>query len=305
METNSDFKLQKIFSWLLLSVLGLIWGSSFLAIKIALISFEPIHVSSLRIMIGSLTLLLFSTFLKKRSFIRPKTSSYWMSCVGVGLLSNALPFTLLAIAQEHLSSVFVGLCMATIPLIILLLTYLLTTDEKVKVQKVFGISLGVCGTTLLIASKDGMVQNSFFTHQNYFVWLCILAPFCYASGAIIIRKSKPLDFLAFSTHSLLIASLMCIPFALIFGKFPVIFNYQSIVAILYLGVFPTGIATVILVSLIKYQGAIFVSLVNFKVPVWSTIFGLFLLEEVLPNNFILSLTLILTGVLISQFKQQK
>ncbi len=256
-------------------------------------------------MIGSLTLLLCSTFLRKRSFIRLKTRRYWMSCVGVGLLSNALPFTLLATAQEYLSSVFVGLCMATIPLIVLLLTYLLSTDEEVKVQKVFGILLGVCGTTILIASKDGMTQNPFSIHQNIFVWLCVLAPFCYASGAIIIRKSKPLDYLAFSTHSLLIASLMCIPFLLIFGKFPAVFNYQSIVAILYLGVFPTGIATIILVSLIKYQGAIFLSLVNFKVPVWSAIFGVFLLKEVLPNNFIISLILILTGVLICQFEQQE
>ena len=305
MGPNFKFNPQTILAWLLLSCLGVIWGSSFLAIKISLISFQPIHVSSLRIMIGSITLLLCLTLLKKKSSIKKNARRYWTYCVGVGILSNALPFTLLAIAQEHLSSVFVGLCMATIPLVVLTLTYLLSADEQVKIQKVFGILLGVCGTTILIASKDGMSQNPFSAHQNVSVCLCVLATFCYATGAIIIRKAKPVDYLTFSTHSLLIASSICTPFLFLFGQFPADFNYNSIIAILYLGIFTTGIATLILVWLIKYQGVIFVSLGNFKVPVWSVIFGVFFLKEILPNNFMISLSLILSGVLICQFEQKK
>ena len=300
-----NFKSQTIYSWILLSVLGIIWGSSFLAIKIALISFQPLQVSSLRIIIGFLTLITFLVLLRKGTLYRAKNQNYWITCLGVALFSNAIPFTLLAIAQEHLSSVFVGLCMATIPLVILFLTHLITTDEQISVHKILGILLGVCGTALLILSKEGMLQNPLSSNNNIFVWLCILAPFCYGSGAIIIRKSQPINYIEFSTHSLLIASLICLPFLILLGEFPLDANYQSIIATLYLGIFPTGIATIILVSLIKTEGAIFISLVNFKVPIWSTIFGIFILREVLPNNFSVSFILILSGVLICQIKTKK
>ena len=300
-----NFKSQTIYSWILLSVLGIIWGSSFLAIKIALISFQPLQVSSLRIIIGFLTLITFLVLLRKGTLYRAKNQNYWITCLGVALFSNAIPFTLLAIAQEHLSSVFVGLCMATIPLVILFLTHLITTNEQISVQKILGILLGVCGTALLILSKEGMLQNPLSSNNNIFVWLCILAPFCYGSGAIIIRKSQPINYIEFSTHSLLIASLICLPFLILLGEFPLDANYQSIIATLYLGIFPTGIATIILVSLIKTEGAIFISLVNFKVPIWSTIFGIFILREVLPNNFSVSFILILSGVLICQIKTKK
>ncbi|MED5531113.1 MAG: DMT family transporter [Pseudomonadota bacterium] len=300
-----NFKSQTIYSWILLSVLGIIWGSSFLATKIALISFQPLQVSSLRIIIGVLTLITYLLLLRKGTLYTAKNQNYWITCLGVALFSNAIPFTLLAIAQEHLSSVFVGLCMATIPLIILFLTHLLTIDEQISARKILGILLGVCGTALLILSKEGMLQNPLSSNNNIFAWLCILAPFCYGSGTIIIRKSQPISYLEFSTHSLLIASLICLPFLILLGEFPLDANYQSIIATLYLGIFSTGIATIILVSLIKTEGAIFVSLVNFKVPIWSTIFGIFILREVLPNNFTISFILILLGVLICQIKTKK
>ncbi len=300
-----NFKSQKIYSWILLSVLGIIWGSSFLAIKIALQSFQPVQVSSLRIIIGFLTLIPYLILLDKRTLYRRKHPNYWITCLGVAIFSNAIPFTLMAIAQEHLSSVFVGLCMATIPLVILLLTHLLTTDEQITTHKIFGILLGVSGTALLILSKEGMLQNPLSSNNNIFVWFCVLAPFCYGLGAIIIRKAQPINYLEFSTHSLLIASLICMPFLILFGNFPMDANYQSIMATLYLGVFSTGIATIILVSLIKTDGAIFISLVNFKVPIWSTIFGTLILREALPNNFTTSFILILSGVLICQINKKK
>ena len=303
MRLNLNFKSQRFFSWLLLSLLGLIWGSSFLSIKIALISFQATQIASLRIIIGSLILSIVSLFFNINVFNWRKPRGYWISCLGVAFLSNAFPFTLLAIAQEHLSSVFVGLCMATIPLITLLLTYLLLTNEQITIKKILGILLGISGTAILIMSRKGLMNNP-FSLANIYVWLCVLAPFCYAMGAIVIRKSNPSDYLEFSTHCLLIASLICIPNLIFLGSFPPNPNIKSILAILYLGLFPTGIATIILVTIIKNYGTIFLSLVNFKVPLWSTIFGLLVLGEDLPNNFSTSFILILIGILVCQMENR-
>ncbi len=289
----------------MLSALGVIWGSSFFAIEIALISFDPNHISSCRIIIGLLTLIFFSLLFRIKIVTKKKTTPYWISCLGVALFSNVIPFTLLAIAQDHLTSIFVGLCMSTIPIIILVFAHFLSEDEKINTKRSIGIALGVFGTVLLISSKSGINGNSFSLGGQIFVWLCILAPFCYASGAIIIKRSVQSDYMEFSTHSLLIASLISAPIFLLTGELPSSFNINSIIAILYLGIFPTGIATIILVSLIKNEGAVFISLVNFKVPIWSTIFGVFLLKESIPSNFSISFLLILSGILICQIQTKK
>ena len=141
--------------------------------------------------------------------------------------------------------------MSTIPIIILIFAHFLSGDEKINTKKSIGIALGVFGTVLLISSKSGGTNGDIFSlGEQIFVWLCILAPFCYASGAIVIKRSVQSDYLEFSTHSLLIASLISAPI-LFTGELPTTVNVKSIIAILYLGIFPTGIATIILVSLIK------------------------------------------------------
>ena len=290
----------------MLSALGVIWGSSFFAIEIALISFDPSHISSSRIIIGLLTLIFFSLLFRIKLVAKKKTTPYWISCLGVALFSNVIPFTLLAIAQDHLTSIFVGLCMSTIPIIILIFAHFLSEGEKINTKRSIGIALGVLGTVLLISSKSGGTNGNIFSSgEQIFVWLCILAPFCYASGAIVIKRSVQSDYLEFSTHSLFIASLISAPIFLLTGKLPITINVESIIAILYLGIFPTGVATIILVSLIKNEGAVFISLVNFKVPVWSTIFGVFLLKESIPSNFGISFLLILSGILICQIQTKK
>ena len=72
--------------------------------------------------------------------------------------------------------------------------------------------------------------------------------------AIVIKRSVQSDYLEFSTHSLFIASLISVPILLLTGELPTTTNFKSILAILYLGIFPTGVATIILVLLIRNEG---------------------------------------------------
>ena len=113
---------KKLSSWVLLSVLGILWGSSFLSVKYAIIAFDPLQIASFRLIIGFLVVFVFSLILKIHVFNIFHSKIYWIYCFGVAVLSNLIPFTILAIAQEHLSTVFVGLCMATIPLLIMVLS---------------------------------------------------------------------------------------------------------------------------------------------------------------------------------------
>ena len=165
-------------------------------------------------------------------------------------------------------------------------------------KKLIGLLIGLSGSCILVLSK---AKTDFEYDQNtnlVFIFLCILATFSYSLGAIIIRKSEPVNLLAFTTHALFIASILSLPFLFNQGLIPSKFDYKSIFAILNLGLLSTGMATIILIYLIKKEGPIFLSLVNFKVPLWSTIFGFLILKEVLPDNFILSAFFILLGIFI-------
>ena len=79
----------------------------------------------------------------------------------------------------------------------------------------------------------------------------------------------------------------------------------SLLGLIYLGLFPTALATIMLVTLIRVKGPPFLSLVNYQVPIWSLIFGLFILNEQLPAEFLIALLIILTGLGVSQIKRDK
>ena len=303
MNLSLNIQTKKLSSWILLSALGILWGSSFLSVKYALIAFDPLQIASFRLIIGFLVVFIFSLILKIHVFNIFHSKIYWIYCFGVALLSNLLPFTILAIAQEHLSTVFVGLCMAIIPLLIIVFSLFLLKEEPFSLKKLIGVLIGLSGSCILVLSK---AKTDFEYNQGtnlLFIFLCILAPFCYSLGAIIIKKSEPVNLLAFTTHALFIASILSLPFLYNQGLSSSKFDYKSIFAILNLGISSTGIATIILIYLIKKEGPVFLSLVNYKVPLWSSIFGFLILKEVLPNNFFLSAFFILLGILICQSKK--
>ncbi len=82
------------------------------------------------------------------------------------------------------------------------------------------------------------------------------------------------------------------------------FNYDlAFFGLIYLGLFPTALATIMLVLLIRLKGPPFLSLVNYQVPIWAVIFGMFILQEHLPSQFIFALIFILIGLGISEFKK--
>ena len=102
MITSPNIQPKKLSSWVLLSALGILWGSSFLSVKYAIIAFDPLQIASFRLIIGFLVVFVFSLILKIHVFNIFHSKIYWMYCFGVAILSNLLPFTILAIAQEQI-----------------------------------------------------------------------------------------------------------------------------------------------------------------------------------------------------------
>ena len=111
--------------------------------------------------------------------------------------------------------------------------------------------------------------------------------------------------MAFSAAGLTVAAIISAPTALVLEGFPNLPSARSTIALVYLGLAPTALATVLLVKVINSAGPSFMSLVNYQVPIWSVIFGVVFLSETLPSQFVTALAVILSGLVISQTKQRR
>ena len=168
-------------------------------------------------------------------------------------------------------------------------------------QKTFGFGVGFLGVVVLIGPGQILASGG-GDIENVARMVCVLSSCCYAIGSIITRLAPNGPQMAFSSAALLLASAMLIPVALIFEGIPTVPNQAALFGVLYLGLFPTALATVMLVYVVKAAGPPFLSLVNYQVPVWALIIGMVVLNESLPGQFVWALGLILIGLAVSQAK---
>ena len=292
-----------VFSWLLLISLGIIWGISFLGVELALINFKPLTIATFRITLAAVILYLICilTGNKLPSHSDPNGKKILLHCLGFGLFSNAIPFSLLSWGQINVSSGFAGITMAVVPLVVLPLSHYLVPGQKMTQIKIIGFVIGFIGVIILIGPSSVEVTNNSTIISAQIA--CILASVCYATGSIITKLTPPVNLVSFTSCSLLISALIMLPLAIIVDGLPNFYFDLSLLGLIYLGLFPTALATIMLVTLIRLKGPPFLSLVNYQVPVWALIFGLFILNEDLPTQFIIALLIILAGLGISQNKK--
>lgn len=286
--------------WGLLFLLGIIWGSSFYAVSLSLQNFKPMQIAACRITIGAilLTLLYLSFGDSSLGFLKVKKKT-WFYSFGMGIFTNALPFFLLSWAQTEVSSSFAGVAMSIVPFSTLILAHYFTFEKTLSSQKIIGLAIGFIGIMLLFDINE--IYNQWVGFEEFkFKLACLGAAISYSVGAIITRRSPTKSKLAFSVSGLLAAAIVILPVALFYEGIPRAFTLQSFLAVVYLGVFSTGLATIILVYLIKSVGPTFLSLVNYLVPVWAILFGVYLNSELLEFQFFLATAFIFYGIILSQ-----
>ncbi len=286
--------------WGMLIFLGIIWGGSFSAVSVALTGFGPVSIAAIRISLAaSILLVLAYTLSDGLPSLKTATGRrIWLHCSGMALFTNALPFTLLSWGQLHVSSGFAGITMAVVPLMILPLAHFLIPGEVLTRKKLIGFVVGFAGVLILIGPKA--LLSSGAELESLARMACLSATACYAIGSVITRLCPPTPQLGFSAVALLIACVIMLPLAYLNEGIPSDVPVKAMVAIAYLGVIPTALATVLLVRIIKQAGPSFLSLVNYQVPVWAALMGVIFLSETLPAQFIGALALVLAGLAISQ-----
>ncbi len=288
-------------NWLQVGLLGMIWGSSFMAVSVAVQSVGPLMVAGSRLAVAAALLLILTRIMGigLPGFRRPSDRKLWFYILGFACFSMAFPFTLLSWGQKYVTSGFAGVTMAAVPLLVLPLAHIFVPGDRMTVLKSIGMALGFVGVWILIG--PGAFESHGGSLEPLARAACLTAAACYAIGGVVTRLAPPVDPIALATGATGLAALMLLPVALMVEGLPADAPPLAVLSAVYLGAVPTAGANLLLVAVIRSAGPTFLSLVNYQVPVWSVIFGVVFLNELLPPAIFIALALILAGAAVSQW----
>ncbi|HIG33230.1 MAG TPA: DMT family transporter [Flavobacteriales bacterium] len=276
-------------NYIILILLAVIWGSSFILMKRGLVAYDYMQVATLRLFIAFLSLTPF--ILKAIKVVQRK---HILSIVAMAIFVNGMPAFLFTKAQKELDSSVIGILNSLVPLFTLLLGVYFFKTKPTKTN-IVGIIIGLCGALILIYSTMGEGIEI-----NNYVFLVISATVMYAVSINVIKKYLyDLDALSITASAfLLIGPLSAIYiFNTDFLEIATTTN-QGVIALGYialLAVVCTSAAVVIFNKLISLSTAIFASSVTYLIPVVAIFWGVFDGEEVALIH-LLSVVIILSGV---------
>ncbi|WP_422071490.1 DMT family transporter [Tranquillimonas rosea] len=283
-------------NWLSIAALGVIWGGTFMVVSVALQGYGPVTVACARTTLGAVAMLALMRVMRRP--MPHGDGRFWAHVVAIGALSTALPFFLLSWGQQHVPSAFAGLSMAALPLFVLPLAHFFS-DEPLNLRRAAGVTLGFIGAAVLLGGDATSPAGG--AAELWGRLACLCAAVSYACASIVTRRCPPVDPIALTALMLSVGAAILVPAMLLTEGVPRWQGETPSFAIVFLGLVPTALAAMLRVSVIRTAGSVFMTLVNYQVPLWSMAFGALVLGEVLPPRFFAALALILTGVAVSQW----
>lgn len=285
----------KNLKWILLFVLALIWGSSFILIKKGLIGLTPFQLGSLRIVFATIFLLLIGF-----KSIQTIPHTKWKFVALTAFVGTFMPAYLFAIAETVISSSIAAVLNSLTPLGALLIG-VLAFGLQVQKRQIWGVIIGLIGSVLLVLNgeSDNAEQNIGYT------LMVVFAAFCYSLNVNLIKKYlsdvKPLAITTGNFIVLLIPALVVLyftGFGDVMGKSEV---QHAMIFIAILGVLGTGIANIIYFKLIQMSSPVFASSVTYMIPVVAFFWGILDQEIFNPMQY-LGAIIIFVGIYLSAKK---
>ena len=275
--------------YIVLIVLALIWASAFFNIKISTYSFGPVTIAFLRVLLGSIPVLLLCFYkkIKIEAF-----SKDWPWFASIGLINLVIPFFLIAYGVKFVQSNLAAILMSTTPLSATILAHFYTKNEKFNLTKTIGVLIGFFGVVYLFSDNIVINENNFTA-----ALLILLGSTCYVIGGVLtlkISKKKNENV----TGSILIwAIIILIPLvSFIEQPWQSIPRTDSLISVIYLGVVPTGVAWLLRFRILKNNGLIFQSQVSYLIPIFGTILGYIFLKELITIKVLISLIAVCIGI---------
>src|SRR5690606_13332640 len=285
--------------WVLLFVITLTWGSSFILIKKSLIAFSPYEIGSIRVLGSGL---IFAIIGIPAILKMSKKTLLWVTVVG--FFGNFLPMYLFPIAQTRVSSSLAGILDSLFPIFVLIFGFLLF-GIKSKLSQVIGAIIGFLGAASLIYFSEANTEAS----QFWYVMLVVIAGASYGVNAVLIKERTPhvnaVQLTAAIYTIWAIPSLIILYFTGFLQNFEMSPEYIKPMGYLaFLTLFGTAIAMFLYYKLIQNTSAVFASTVSYLLPIVAVIWGI-LDGEKFTAWYIFGGVLILIGIYLINDKKKK
>ena len=291
-----------IVSWILLFSLAIIWGVNFLFIKIAVTDVGPITNVFCRLFMASIILYICMRFTGNKIILTP---TYLVFYVSIGALGSAIPFYLISDAERIIDAGIAGVLMSPMPLITLALSALILKDQNISLIKVLSFILAALGLVVLFGfenlSKLGGSNRVEFFSQIF----VLLAAICYGVNSIVSKLVPKINFISLATGTTIASTIIISPFAFFYEPFWLeSFTSPSLTAIIIQGLFATAIANLLFFKIIELQGPVFLSLINFMIPLIAYFSGVLFLNEIIRVNVLVSLAMILFALYLNHMSSK-
>jgi len=292
----SDVAKGKSKSWLpIYLALGLVWGCSFIFIKLGLEFLTPFGVAFGRCALGALTLLAWA---KYKKIELPKSKQMWAHLWVVSMLLNVIPGVLFAMAETEVTSVLAGIINAVTPLMTLIAIMVVTRNEKPKSFQVLGIAIGFIGVLTVLGAWRGLGDNPLWA-----ILVLLAAVTCYGfsfpySRRFIIPKKLPSESIA--AAQVTAGALTLFPLFIINGISENEYRPGPVLAMIGLGVFGSGFAYIWNFKIMELAGSAIASSVTYLTPVVAVIVGVIFLQERIHWYEPVGALIVLLGAAIGQ-----
>lgn len=278
--------------WILFLLLGLMWGSSYVFIKIGVDGgLTPFVLISLRLLIGVAVLAAVVAAARERL---PRDARTYGHLAVLGAFSVAIPFTLITWAELHVDSTIAATITSAVPLFVIVFAALLLRDEPITPNKVVGVLAGLVGVAILVGFDPASLAGDSLAAELALVG----ATASYAIGGVYARRTvQHLRPMIPAMFQVAFALVYVTVLAVVFERpFEAQLTPETLFAVAWIGLFGSGLAYIIFFRLLRDWGATRTSLVAYLLPIVGIVLGATLLQEPIEAGLLIGTALIIAGI---------
>jgi drug/metabolite transporter (DMT)-like permease len=279
--------------WTMLVALSAVWGGAFFFNALAVKELPVLTVVVARVALAALVLL---AAMKLTGVAIPAGRGVWVAFFGMGLLNNAMPFSLIVWGQSHIASGVASILNASTPLFTVVLAHVLTADEKMTGGRLFGVVAGIVGVGIMIGGDAVQSLGTSVVAQL----ACVAAAVSYAFAGIFGRRFRTMGItpMATATGQLVASTILLVPVMLVIDRPWSLPSPSMIVvgALIAIATLSTALAYVLYFRILATAGATNLLLVTFLIPVSAILLGITFLSETLQARHIAGMVMIGLGL---------
>ncbi len=304
----------KLKEWGMFTLLGLVWGSSFLWIKIAVGNdgqpflgivfpagapvFGPFLLVAFRLLFGLLGL---AVVLVARRTRLPRDPKTLLGFAFMGVFNTAIPFTLISWGETRIDSGLASILNGTLPLFTIVFAHFWLRDERIDGSRLLGLIVGFVGVVILVGRDVGAAGRG---HDVWGRLAVVAAVVSYGVSAVFSRKYLRGQSPVAQSFVVLLVAEVCLALTVPFVEWPIVLPSLPIVwfAVVWLGLLGSCLAYLLYFSLINAWGATRASLVSYVFPIVGLVLGITLLGERLDWRLFAGTALVVGGIVIVNFR---